>query len=142
MPDLNSLLDDESMGGGSVGGHGLVLALHLLRELQSFNTFTSMLTKQYSLLCDGINCLEPFHRTLQNEVRVCVGRLRLCGWVGACVCWKIADVWMGGCMRVSVDVCWCGVCVEGGYKSVCVCVGGVYREVGMDVGWWGECGSV
>ena len=122
MPDLNSLLDDESMGGGSVGGHGLVLALHLLRELQSFNTFTSMLTKQYSLLCDGINCLEPFHRTLQNEVRV---------WGGEdCGC---VDGWL----RVSIDVCWCGgmwkvgtnVCgvgVEGGGYG-CVLVGRVWE---------------
>lgn len=66
LSDLNAVLDDESMGGGSIGGHGLVLSLHMLKELQSFWTFISLLTEQYSLLCDSINCLRPFHTTLSK----------------------------------------------------------------------------
>ena len=64
LSDLNAVLDDESMGGGNIGGHGLVLSMHMLKELHSFRTFTSLLTEQYNLLCDSINCLRPFHATL------------------------------------------------------------------------------
>lgn len=56
-----------------MGGHGLVLALHLLRELQSFHAFTSILTEHYKLLCDGINCLQPFNKALMSEVYDCWG---------------------------------------------------------------------
>jgi len=56
-----------------MGGHGLVLALHLLRELQSFHAFTFILTEHYRLLCDGINCLQPFNKALMSEVYECGG---------------------------------------------------------------------
>lgn len=49
-----------------MGGHGLTLVMHLLREKQSFQKFLDMLTTDYSMLCDGINCLEPFHTALAN----------------------------------------------------------------------------
>ena len=50
-----------------------MLALHLLRELQSFHAFTSILTEHYKLLCDGINCLQPFNKALMSEVYECGG---------------------------------------------------------------------
>ena len=66
LEDLNAILDDQWMGGGIAGGHGLVLVMHLLKEQQSFCKFVHLLTDQYSLLCDGINCLKPFHKALCN----------------------------------------------------------------------------
>lgn len=66
LPDLNAILDDQWMGGGSAGGHGLVLALHILKEQQSFSKFLHLFTDQYSMLLNGIKCLEPFHQTLSK----------------------------------------------------------------------------
>ena len=43
VADINLLLDDESLCGGDVGGHGLALALHLLKEVQSFKKFSELL---------------------------------------------------------------------------------------------------
>lgn len=43
MTDLNHLLDDELLGGGDMGGHGLVLSLSLLKELSSFRRFVEIL---------------------------------------------------------------------------------------------------
>ena len=54
------------MGGGSVGGHGLVLAMHLLKEQQSFTKFHQLLTENFSHLCDCINCLQPFNKALSQ----------------------------------------------------------------------------
>lgn len=66
LSEVNSILDDESMGGGSKGGHGLVLAMYLLKELQSFRRFHLMFTDQYTMLLDGINCLRPVHASLST----------------------------------------------------------------------------
>lgn len=66
LPDLNAILDDHWMGGGSAKGHGLVLAMHLLREQQSFDKFLHLFTDQYDMLLNGINCLEPLHQTLSK----------------------------------------------------------------------------
>ena len=68
LDDLNSILNDSYMGGGEVGGHGLVLAMHILREQQSFTKFVQLLTDHYRLLCDGIKCLVPFHSALTCNV--------------------------------------------------------------------------
>ena len=43
MSDINHLLDDESFGGGDIGGHGLALSLCLLKELSSYKSFTDLL---------------------------------------------------------------------------------------------------
>jgi len=56
------------MGGGVVGGPGLVLAMHMLKEQQSFHRFVQLLTNHFSHLCEGINCLQQFHKSL-NQVR-------------------------------------------------------------------------
>ena len=70
MKDVNIVLDDDSMGGGEIGGHRAVLALHMLTELRSFNAFNELFTTQYSQLCVDINCLKPIHTALQFEARV------------------------------------------------------------------------
>ena len=64
MEDLNAILDNTAMGGGGNGGHGLVLAMHMLKEQQSFDKFFGLLTHNYSHLCDGINCLKKFNKAL------------------------------------------------------------------------------
>ena len=64
LEDLNAILDNTVMGGGSVGGHGLVLAMHMLKEQQSFTKFRGLLTDNFSHLCDCINCLQPFNKAL------------------------------------------------------------------------------
>ena len=66
LPDLNAILDDQWMGGGSAKGHGLVLAMHLLKEQQSFNKLLHLFTDQYSMLLNGIRCLEPFHQVFSK----------------------------------------------------------------------------
>ena len=66
LPELNTILDDAEMGGGVQGGHGLVLAMHLLKELQSFRRFHLLFTDQYTMLLDGINCLKPIHAALSS----------------------------------------------------------------------------
>lgn len=43
------------MGGGDVGGHGLALSLHLLKELHSFKKFTELLGP--NSFCKDFNCL-------------------------------------------------------------------------------------
>jgi hypothetical protein len=43
VSDINYLLDDVSLGGGDCGGHSLVLALHLLKEMRSFTKFNDLL---------------------------------------------------------------------------------------------------
>ena len=41
-----------------------MLAMHMLKEQQSFSKLISLLTDNYSHLCDCINCLQPFHKSL------------------------------------------------------------------------------
>lgn len=57
------------MGGGSIRGHSQVLVMHMLKELQSFQAFSRILTDQYNLLCDGIHCLEQYHQKLTVSYR-------------------------------------------------------------------------
>ena len=67
---MNTVLDDDSMGGGEAGGHRAVLALHMLTELRSFNAFNELFTTQYNQLCADINCLKAIHTALQSEAKV------------------------------------------------------------------------
>ena len=62
--ELNGLLDDDITGGGPEGGHGMVVALHLLKMLKSPQKFTDLFDKKYKTERDlkKINCLEPFYR--------------------------------------------------------------------------------
>ena len=64
MKELNDLLDDDSTGGGMIGGHGLTLGMHLLHELQSDRKFTDLFTTRYQDFRE-INCLSVFHQQLK-----------------------------------------------------------------------------
>ncbi len=68
LEDVNHILDDERMGGGDHGGHSLVLAMHMLKEQQSFHRFLLLLTDHFSHLCEGLNCLHHFNKSL-TQVR-------------------------------------------------------------------------
>ena len=76
----NRLLDDVKTGGGDTQGHGMVLALHLVKHLKSFRKFSELLTKKYHAICDWLNCLHPFHE--QITVSTCVSMEDKAG----CVC--------------------------------------------------------
>ncbi len=65
VKSLNLLLDDEATGGGPQGGHGVVVALHLLKLLKSSRKFTDLFMKKYDSVIKGINCLEPFYGQLK-----------------------------------------------------------------------------
>lgn len=49
------MLDEESLGGGDFGGHGLALSLHLLKEVQSFKKFAELLGP--NSFCKDFNAL-------------------------------------------------------------------------------------
>jgi len=51
-------------GGGDSRGHGMVLALHMMKLLKSSRKFTELLTTKYDSICRGLNCLQPFHEQL------------------------------------------------------------------------------
>ena len=70
---LNRLLDDVKMGGGDMQGHGMVLALHMVKQLKSYQKFSELLTKKYDSLCRWLHCLETFHEKI--AVSVCTGAL-------------------------------------------------------------------
>ena len=63
--NINQLLDSTSTGGGAVGGHGMVLALHMLRKLKSSHKFSELMTKKFEIVCKEVNCLKPIHYRLQ-----------------------------------------------------------------------------
>ena len=82
LTEVNAILDDKWMGGGNIGGHGLTLAMHLLREKKSFHKFIACLTTDFNTLNDGINCLLPFHQALAT-VSTSTARDTL---TGTCTC--------------------------------------------------------
>ena len=43
ITDINLLLNDRTLGGGDNGGHGIALAMNLLKDLQSVSKFTEFL---------------------------------------------------------------------------------------------------
>jgi len=57
------LLDDVVTGeGGSPEGHGMVLALHMMKQLKSFQKFSKLLTTKYDdCISSLLHCLKPFH---------------------------------------------------------------------------------
>ena len=65
IKDINLLLDEAETGGGKVGGHGMVAAVHLLRKLKSSRKFSEMMTTKFEIHCKEINCLRPIHDRLQ-----------------------------------------------------------------------------
>lgn len=64
------LLDDTETGGGDTQGHGMVLALHLLKQLKSSHKFSELLTKKYESIYSFLHCLQPIHKQL--TVSICV----------------------------------------------------------------------
>ena len=58
------LLDDVETGGGDTQGHGMVLVLHMVKQLKSFQKFSKLLTNQYDSICSWLHCLQPFHKHL------------------------------------------------------------------------------
>ena len=65
VEEINELFDDANTGGGNVGGHGLVLALHMLRKLKSSRKFSELLSHKFEVVCKEIKCLRPLHERLQ-----------------------------------------------------------------------------
>ena len=74
----NRLLDDVETGGGDIQGHGMVLALHLVKHLKSYRRFSELLTKKFDAICDWLHCLHPFHEqiTVSTCVFTCVSQRR------------------------------------------------------------------
>ena len=64
MVELNVLLDDDSTGGGMIGGHRLTLGMHLLHNLRSDRRFTDLFTTRYQAFKE-IKCLGVFHQQLR-----------------------------------------------------------------------------
>jgi len=64
---VNSILDEESMGGSStaVSGHGLVLALHLQRQLKSSSKLIQLLRDDQSTFVRNIHCVKPLQTLSQ-----------------------------------------------------------------------------
>jgi len=86
----NRLLDDVETGGGDIQGHGMVLALHLVKHLKSYRKFSELLTKKYAI-CDWLHCLRPFHKQITVSTCVCTcitedraGCVYLASFCGCC----------------------------------------------------------
>ena len=73
VDNINQLLDSSNTGGGAVGGHGMVLALHMLRKLKSSRKFSELMTKKFEIVCKEMNCLRPIHDRLQVSQCVALG---------------------------------------------------------------------
>ena len=71
IDEINRLFSDVSTGGGRVGGHGMVVALHLLKKLKSSRKFIELLTTKFEVMCKEILCLRPLHDQLKVKHSVC-----------------------------------------------------------------------
>ena len=65
------LLDDVETGGGDTKGHGMVLALHMVKQLKSSQKFSELLTKHFDYTYNSLHCLQPFHEEFAVRVRAC-----------------------------------------------------------------------
>ena len=70
---------DNPTAGGVASGHGMVLALHLMKLLKSSRKFTDLMTRHYDPL-KGINCLRPIHMQLQVSTCTCEGCVHMRVW--------------------------------------------------------------
>ena len=84
MSGVNPVLNDESTGGSdnTVNGHGLVLALHLQRQLNSSSKLTEMLKDTQSTLMRNIHCIKPLQDLIQVSLKISL----LCGSVYMYIC--------------------------------------------------------
>ena len=57
---LNALIDEHTSG-GRIQAHGDILATHLLKETQSLERFTRLITEQYDTHCADYKCLNRFN---------------------------------------------------------------------------------
>ena len=64
---LNTLLEEEDFGGGLKGGHGLVIAMHLLNHMGNFQKLSMLFTTDYDTHCKEFTCLQEFH----GAIKVC-----------------------------------------------------------------------
>ena len=60
VQEINRHLNDEKCGGGPTGGHGLVLAMHLLQQHKSLHDFQANTSK-------SINVLQQFFGEVSNR---------------------------------------------------------------------------
>ena len=58
------LLDSAETGGGDTQGHGMVLALHMMKQLKSSQKFSELLTIKYDSICRWLHCLKPVREQL------------------------------------------------------------------------------
>ena len=78
------LLDDVETGGGETHGDGMVLALHMLKQLKSSQKFSKLLTEQYDSICGFLHCLQPIHEQLTVSICVCQKGRAVC--LVLCMC--------------------------------------------------------
>lgn len=57
---VNELLRDPKMGGGSIGGHALVLSLNHIRHFLSLEEFRILVIENYDAVSKDIGCMEDF----------------------------------------------------------------------------------
>lgn len=57
---VNELLRDPTMGGGSIGGHALVLSLNHMRHFLSFEEFRILAIENHDAVSKDIGCMEDF----------------------------------------------------------------------------------
>ena len=72
IEEINQLFGDVSTGGERVGGHGMVVAFHLLKVLKSSRKFIELMTTKFEMRSKEIECLRPVHERLQVGLFVCV----------------------------------------------------------------------
>ena len=56
---------DEQTSGEKYKNHGDILAMYLLKEAQSLEKFTRLITEQYDTHCATYTCFQRFHRVLK-----------------------------------------------------------------------------
>lgn len=68
IDNVNAVLNDPKMGGGTSKGHSYALALHMLRHLKSFRRFKELLTTDFDTVCKGVTNLEHIGADLKVKI--------------------------------------------------------------------------
>ena len=66
LEDVNHLFG--AAGGAGTAGHGMVVALHLLKELKSSRKFIELMTTKFDIRCKEIKCLHPIRERLKVHI--------------------------------------------------------------------------
>ena len=69
LVEINKIMDDKSTGGGSGGGHGMVVTLHLYKLYNSSCQFRANFLRLYQAVFHDIKCLQPFHGQLKASIK-------------------------------------------------------------------------